>query len=196
MLHSKILPQTSTKFTQIYLPYLWHFATLILGISWGCLADILGMPGRQVVPNWSRCYLHLWRSCVGARSWNSSDTSLPLGEFWHVNTLKHVDAINFEISQAFSFHRNFVQFRDLSPWPKAIASSKLLEFTSSSSGLWRPPKHLQLLLLPLKHTYTLLAGLWKGLMCVLVGLDMMLQFMLTRVFLAFGRWNPVHVGPQ
>ena len=29
MLHSKILPQTSKKFTQIYLPYLWHFATLI-----------------------------------------------------------------------------------------------------------------------------------------------------------------------
>ena len=28
MLHSKILPQTSKKFTQIYLPCLWHFATL------------------------------------------------------------------------------------------------------------------------------------------------------------------------
>ena len=28
MLHSKILPQTFKKFTQIYLPYLWHFATL------------------------------------------------------------------------------------------------------------------------------------------------------------------------
>ena len=28
MLHSKILPQTSKKFTQINLPYLWHFATL------------------------------------------------------------------------------------------------------------------------------------------------------------------------
>ena len=25
---SKILPQTSKKFTQIYLPYLWHYATL------------------------------------------------------------------------------------------------------------------------------------------------------------------------
>ena len=30
MLHSNILPQTSTKFTQINLPYLWHFATLRL----------------------------------------------------------------------------------------------------------------------------------------------------------------------
>ena len=29
MLHSKILPQTSKKFTQINLPYLWHFATLV-----------------------------------------------------------------------------------------------------------------------------------------------------------------------
>ena len=29
MLLSKILPQTSTKFTQIYLPYLWHYATLV-----------------------------------------------------------------------------------------------------------------------------------------------------------------------
>ena len=28
MLHSKILPQIYKKFTQIYLPYLWHFATL------------------------------------------------------------------------------------------------------------------------------------------------------------------------
>ena len=28
MLLSKILPQTSKKFTQIYLPYLWHYATL------------------------------------------------------------------------------------------------------------------------------------------------------------------------
>ena len=30
MLLSKILPQTSKKFTQIYLPYLWHYATLVL----------------------------------------------------------------------------------------------------------------------------------------------------------------------
>ena len=29
MLHSKILPQTSKKFTQINLPHLWHFATLL-----------------------------------------------------------------------------------------------------------------------------------------------------------------------
>ena len=29
MLHSKILPQTSKKFTQIYLSYLWHFTTLL-----------------------------------------------------------------------------------------------------------------------------------------------------------------------
>ena len=28
---SKILPQTSTKFTQIYLPYLLHYATLTVG---------------------------------------------------------------------------------------------------------------------------------------------------------------------
>ena len=28
MLHSEILPQTSKKFTQINLSYLWHFATL------------------------------------------------------------------------------------------------------------------------------------------------------------------------
>ena len=33
MLLSKILPQTSKKFTQIYLPYLWHYATLA---SSGC----------------------------------------------------------------------------------------------------------------------------------------------------------------
>ena len=30
ILLSKILPQTSKKITQIYLPYLWHYATLIL----------------------------------------------------------------------------------------------------------------------------------------------------------------------
>ena len=30
MLLSKILPQTSKKFTQIYLPYLWHYATLFV----------------------------------------------------------------------------------------------------------------------------------------------------------------------
>ena len=29
MLHSEILPQTSKKFTQINLSYLWHFATLL-----------------------------------------------------------------------------------------------------------------------------------------------------------------------
>ena len=34
MLQSKILPQTSKKFTQINLPYLWHFATLTFGIWW------------------------------------------------------------------------------------------------------------------------------------------------------------------
>ena len=28
LLLSKILPQTTKKFTQIYLPYLWHYATL------------------------------------------------------------------------------------------------------------------------------------------------------------------------
>ena len=34
MLLSKILPQTSTKFTQIYLPYLWHYATLHWSVNW------------------------------------------------------------------------------------------------------------------------------------------------------------------
>ena len=37
MLHSKILPQTSKKFTQINLPYLWHFATLHSDILTGAI---------------------------------------------------------------------------------------------------------------------------------------------------------------
>ena len=41
MLHSKILPQTSKKFTQINLPYLWHFATLVT-------TCVLSVPGIQL----------------------------------------------------------------------------------------------------------------------------------------------------
>ena len=40
MLLSKILPQTTKKFTQIYLPYLWHYATLFLAVICRFLACI------------------------------------------------------------------------------------------------------------------------------------------------------------
>ena len=49
MLLSKILPQTSKKFTQIYLPYLWHYATLAHSPPW--------LPSTIPLPQHRSCLL-------------------------------------------------------------------------------------------------------------------------------------------